>query len=167
MLEVLKLLYLADRRLLRQTGVTLTGDRLVSMPFGPVVSTTYDLMRGRLADTPDQVVWAAYLSAIGEDNILDTEVPHPSDADPVTYDELTTRHLETLQGVWQEYGSWEVGRLINYGHQLPEWEDPRGSSLPIDPVTILREARWSDADIESAREDAASEKVLYDLLPAC
>ncbi len=43
---LLKILYLTDRELLAKRGQPLTGDQPVSMENGPVLSKTYDLMKG-------------------------------------------------------------------------------------------------------------------------
>ena len=45
-LVLLKLLYLADRAALTQMGQPITFDHYVSMDYGPVPSTTYDLLKG-------------------------------------------------------------------------------------------------------------------------
>ena len=39
-----KLLYLADRKALFEAGQPITGDRMVSMPKGPVLSDILDLI---------------------------------------------------------------------------------------------------------------------------
>jgi uncharacterized phage-associated protein len=51
-LRMLKLLYLADRESLKETGRTITGDRVVAMEHGPVPSCAYHLLEalGRSAD---------------------------------------------------------------------------------------------------------------------
>ena len=43
-LKLMKLLYLADRESMRETGYPMSWDRLVSMPHGPVLSTTLNLI---------------------------------------------------------------------------------------------------------------------------
>src|SRR5439155_15696698 len=43
---LIKMLYLADRELLKKRGQPLTGDQPVSMKNGPVLTTTYDLTKG-------------------------------------------------------------------------------------------------------------------------
>ena len=45
-IRLLKLLYIADRELLAETGRTLTGDEAVAMKNGPVLSRVYDLIKG-------------------------------------------------------------------------------------------------------------------------
>jgi hypothetical protein len=48
LIKLVKLLYLAERLSLQRYGEPLTGDRLVAMPNGPVLSITYDHMNGAL-----------------------------------------------------------------------------------------------------------------------
>ena len=45
-LRLLKLLYIADREWLAETGESITGDRVYAMKQGPVLSTLYDLIKG-------------------------------------------------------------------------------------------------------------------------
>ena len=44
-IKLLKLLYLADREALIETGLPITGDRFVSLKFGPVLSRVLDLIK--------------------------------------------------------------------------------------------------------------------------
>jgi uncharacterized phage-associated protein len=46
-LRLLKLLYVADRESLAETGRPITGDRAIAMKRGPVLSRVYDLIRGQ------------------------------------------------------------------------------------------------------------------------
>ena len=45
-IKLLKLLYLTDREAMMKWGESISGDCFVSMPHGPVLSQTYDLIRG-------------------------------------------------------------------------------------------------------------------------
>lgn len=47
--KVVKLLYLADREHLRRFGRPITFDKYVAMPFGPVASAAFDLLRSKKA----------------------------------------------------------------------------------------------------------------------
>jgi hypothetical protein len=56
---------------------------------------------------------------------------------------------------------WE---LRDYTHTLPERQDPRGSSRPIDLADILRGEGWSNEDIDeiaSGLEESAIADVLF------
>ena len=48
---LMKALYRADRRMLEEFGRPITGDRYSSMPMGPILCETYDLVRGK-SDAP-------------------------------------------------------------------------------------------------------------------
>src|SRR5712691_464729 len=45
-LKLIKLLYLADRESLKRHGHPISDDRYVSMDHGPVLSTTFNLIKG-------------------------------------------------------------------------------------------------------------------------
>jgi hypothetical protein len=56
-IKLLKLLYLAERQAMVKWGDSISGDHFVSMPHGPVLSQTYDLIKGHVtqgADSPWQ-----------------------------------------------------------------------------------------------------------------
>src|SRR5438552_180653 len=57
-LRVLKLLYIADRESLAETGRPITGDQVVAMKLGPVLSGIYNLIQSTRAETP---LWGAFL----------------------------------------------------------------------------------------------------------
>ena len=51
-MRVLKLLYIADREALRETGRPITGGRITAMERGPVLEDVYDLIRGQHLEMP-------------------------------------------------------------------------------------------------------------------
>jgi uncharacterized phage-associated protein len=61
-LRMLRLLYIADREWLAETGESITGDCACAMECGPVLSNVYDLIRG---DGPGAGVWDAYIHKEG------------------------------------------------------------------------------------------------------
>ncbi len=46
-IKLIKLMYLADRALLRECGRTITGDRMYALPKGPILSRTLDRLEGQ------------------------------------------------------------------------------------------------------------------------
>lgn len=137
LMALLKLLYLADRTALIETGYTITGDRMVSMPHGPVLSRIYDLAKWGGTDDP----WYEYIT---ERTNYDVALAKPQ---PET-DELSDYEIAVLRSTYEMYGSLDRFELRDLTHTLPEWTDPEGSSCPIDPVVILRSEGKSDAEIE-------------------
>jgi uncharacterized phage-associated protein len=125
-LKLIKLLYLADRRCLIETGFTITGDRMVSMDHGPVLSEIYDRVKHDGGEGPwhqteaRQGYWARALKA------------------PPDEGALSDYEIDVLEAVYREFGGWGQWHLVDWMHEhLPEWQDPAGSSAPIDPTTIL------------------------------
>ena len=70
------------------------------------------------------------------------------------FGELSEYELNVLKHVHDKHGHlgpWEISKLT---HDLPEYEDPHGSSFPIDPNTILRAEGKSDPEIERINHSA-------------
>jgi uncharacterized phage-associated protein len=142
---LIKLLYLADRRALILRGLPVTGDRIVSMSKGPVLSGILDLINWGSAN--ERSDWLEYVSTPeGYDVCL-------RKPDPET-DELSRYELALLDEIDERFGSWDKWTLVKYTHRLPEWRDPNGSSFPIDPSEILRAENRPEEDISRISEDA-------------
>lgn len=149
LMALLKLLYLADRTALVETGYTITGDHMVSMPHGPVLSCIYDSAKwGKTEDDP----WYEYIS-----ERTNHEVSLTGTAPEL--DELSEYEIEVLKKVYDGYGHLNQWELRDLTHRLPEWQDPNGSSLPIDPITILRTEGKNDVEISALAHMA--EEVLF------
>jgi uncharacterized phage-associated protein len=129
LIKLMKLLYLAERKSLELYGVPITGDKLVSMPNGPVLSKTYDHMNGAAMSEPGG--WDSWISDRAEHMValLDPSMIRTPEQDLL---QLSDSDLEMLQSVWIDFGHWDRWQLVKYTHdQLPEWEDPQGSSQAI------------------------------------
>ena len=138
-MALMKLLYLADRRALIERGLPITGDHMVSMPHGPVLSQTLDLINcGR----PPGVT-SAWVAAIGPREGHDVELI----SDPGV-DALSEYEIAILEQVHSQYGHLNQWQLRDFTHSLPEWRDPQGSSVPIDPIAILEEAGLGKDEIQ-------------------
>ena len=62
-------------------------------------------------------------------------------------DELSDYELKVLGQTFEKFGRMNRWALVEFTHTLPEWTDPQGSSRPIDPVEILREAGESIEEV--------------------
>jgi len=145
-MKLIKLLYLSDREALIQTGLPITGDRWVSMPHGPVLSNTLNLIKD--PESRHASPWHEWM------------VTRPSRrsvairTNCADFDELSEFHIATIKSVFGKWGHLDQWQLENVTHELPEWEDPHGSSSTIDPKRILREAGVSAERIEDIERDA-------------
>lgn len=142
-LKLMKILYLADREAVRNFGFPISGDRMVSMPHGPVLSMTLNLMDGDVESGPGG--WEAWISA-KENHELSLRQSLNADS----LDELAPAELEVLHTVWQQFGAMGKWEIRDWTHDhCPEWEDPLGSS---NPISFERLARAVGFDAAAARE---------------
>lgn len=125
-LKLMKLLYLADRESMDQIDEPITADVPVSMKNGPVLSRTYDLMKGETLSA----AWQKWVADIQDHEVtLRTAVSGRDDLD-----ELSDFDLEILDKVWAEHGHKTRWDLVEFTHEhCAEWRDPGYSSAPIDP----------------------------------
>jgi uncharacterized phage-associated protein len=141
----LKMLYIADKNALIHWGKTITGDSFISMKQGPVLSRIYDLFKGTAKDKKSQQEWNAFFSQKVNNAIHLLK--------PVDIGVLSQREKEILEKSRQEILSCAPWEVADWLHQIcPEWQDPKGSSRPIDPALILRNAGRTDEEIKTIKE---------------
>ena len=142
-IKLIKMLYLADRESLIETGEPITGDRFVSMRHGPVLSRVLDLIKD---DCPaEDSIWHGYVARKRFDACLvgDTESKQLSDF-----------NRDVLDGVFDAYGCLKEWDVVARTHALPEWKDPGDSITPIEPEDILRYNDFTEAEVERVAEQA-------------
>ena len=152
-IKLIKLLYLADRESLIETGAPITGDRFVSMRHGPVLSRVLDLIKD---DCPaEDSVWHGYVARKRFDACLvgNTESKRLSDVD-----------RGILDGVFDAYGCLKEWDVVARTHALPEWKDPGNTAIPIEPEDILRYNDFTEAEIERVAEQAHAVYSFHTLL---
>ncbi len=148
-IKLIKLLYLADREALLRWGRPITTDRHVSMPKGPVVSQIYDL----IAEEPEPGIesyWHKFIETIPGWSVRTT-------GDPGN-EELSRAEEALLDEISAAHGTKDRWQLVRETHDLPEWVDPCGSSLPIEYRDILAAGKKTEAEIaeiESELENLA------------
>ena len=156
---LLKTLYFADRTALIKYGRTITGDKFVSMDKGPVLSRIFDLIRGKeVAGDPGALTkWEKFVSE-RESHLLRLKATPELGF-------LSVREMEVLDEAFQTISQIPPYWLAEWTHrEMPEWEDPKGSSKAIDPVKILKHAKKSDAEIAEIEEELASINSLKSLV---
>lgn len=60
-IRICSLLYMADRNLIFQTGLPITGDSAISMKYGPILENTYKYMNGEL----NSEEWSKHFKKVG------------------------------------------------------------------------------------------------------
>lgn len=150
-LKLMKLLYLAERESLRVYGDPIAGDRLVSMPHGPVLSKTYDLMNGSLDS--EEGGWESWMKdKAGHEIALRDPSRIRTPEDDLL--ELSNGDIEILHSIWAQFGHMSKWQIRDYTHSdaCPEWEDPNGTSRPIPMGRLFKALGYSDEGMHSAVE---------------
>jgi uncharacterized phage-associated protein len=154
-MKLIKLLYLADRRALLSWGRPITFDWYVSMPHGPVLSFTLDKINEE-APPDGSSYWHRYISERrGHEVTLLGDAPD---------DQLSPAEEAMLAAVYQEKGHLSPWELRDFSHTLPEWRDPKGSSLPISIRDILLAEGLSENDVKQVMETLGAEEFADRLL---
>jgi uncharacterized phage-associated protein len=129
-MKLIKLLYLSERVAVQRWGESMSGDKFVSMPQGPVLSQTYNLIQSGGRDG-----WSEYIK--GEANYsvtLTGQILVRED-----FDELSNAELSILSKIFHDFGHMTQWELVDYTHDnCTEWEDPQGSSYPINIDTLIQ-----------------------------
>lgn len=159
LVKLMKLMYLAERLSLKRYGEPLTGDRLVSMPHGPVLSMTYDHVNGALPSCEGG--WDSWVAdRAGHEVALNDESMILSPEEDLL--RLSESDLEVLAETWAEFGHWDRWALVNYTHSeaCPEWEDPEGSSKPINYATLFEKLGYTKDQATSLVERMVTQQAL-------
>lgn len=140
-IKLLKLLYLAEREAMAKWGESISGDRFVSMPHGPVLSQTYDLIKGHGSDQ------SSWNDLIQDESNYEVSLRKAFDED--TLDELSKSEIDLLGQIFDQYGHMNRFEIVKFTHDnCPEWEDPNGSSFPIKPEAIFRVMGKSENQVQ-------------------
>lgn len=146
-LKLMNLMYLAEKQFLLQHDERLTGDAMVSMPKGPVLSGVCDCFMG------GHEYWCSWVKNPRNYNLALGDTIKVNQEDPLdTFDELSLADQKTLDAVYAEFGSmncWQLGRLLRDPGFCPEWEDPQGSSSPIPPSALLIKNGKTEAQVDA------------------
>ncbi len=126
-MRLLKLLYIAEREILAEAGVTITGSRTIAMERGPVLEDVYSLIRSQHTDT---AAWSKFFQV----SSYDLEM-----IDDPGVGKLPKFIAEKLEEVSKRHSQHDEWALVEITHQFPEWKknDPGKSSKPIALADIL------------------------------
>jgi uncharacterized phage-associated protein len=154
-LGLLKMLYIADRLALERLEQPITGDHYVSMKFGPVLSGVYDLIKGKPVNHA-LPLWSKFISPRNENHVA--LLNDPGNAD------LCEAEEEIIQQVYQEFGHLDPFQVAEWTHDLPEWQDPHGSAIPIAVEDILKNLGKSAEAIGEIEQEVVREAYLDEVL---
>ncbi len=153
-MRMLKLLYICEKESLAETGHSITGDKVVAMERGPVLSHLYDLIKGTHYNAS---AWNRFIERDRYEIMLKEE------QNPGT-DLLNKFEIETINAVSERYHQQDEFDMVHLTHEFPEWKknDPGKSSKPI-PLDDILEAINRKDDAEAIKKDADLENHLMSM----
>lgn len=107
--KLIKLLYLADRESIKETGEPITGDTIFALKSGPILSLLTDLVRGKRHSRD----WSRYFCTNGHDLVM---VSDPGQ------DSLCDYEHDKLQELNHRYRNYDYSAMIGLTHKLPEYK---------------------------------------------
>jgi uncharacterized phage-associated protein len=147
-IRLLKLLYLADRELIKRTGQRMfSSERCVAMKHGPLHSRVLDLIKYQ---DPDSQEWQRYFT---------TDNYHVVRDSPASNHHLSPFEIEVLREIHrchEHIGTWE---LVEQTHELLEWKknypNPAEKTSRVIPVEDIAEGVGVDAVYVKNMSEAA------------
>lgn len=120
-LEVLKLIFFADRYHLRKYGRPITNDQYLAMRFGPVASYVKEMAElDSLCGTERHYAEAHFKKTRPEYRLKSIA--------PVDEDVFSDSDIEALNFVWDQFGG-DLDHVVNVTHQYPEWKKHEATLL--------------------------------------
>jgi len=150
MFFILKAIYLSDRHMVTEYGAPITGDKYSSMPQGPILCATYDLIKGKFSEEKKlQTEWNEAFTR--KENSV-------TPRGKIDIDSLSPKEEEVIREKFRLVMKLDAegGKVADWMHKnCPEWEDvPKGSSKPLPLNRMIQFARHLDA--EKAKDLEAS-----------
>lgn len=151
-MRLLKLLYIADRESIKESGEPITSDKYIAMKRGPVLSRMLDLIKQQDYLSPE---WDKWIQRNGYEVQL---INDPGNSQLCRYE------INKLIEVWDRFEDKDEWEMVEITHTFPEWikNNPGDSSKPI-PLEDLLEAvdrkEWLDEVRKTAKETAAARKL--------
>lgn len=126
-LKLMKLLYLADRESMHLYDAPISGDRMVAMPHGPVLSRTLELTNGECS--PSQGGWSHWIAGRAGYQV---GLAKRTRLNRQSFVALSDADLEVLEDTWSRFGRMTKYQIRDYTHEhCGEWTNPNGSSREI------------------------------------
>jgi hypothetical protein len=150
--KLIKLMYVIEQRSIINRGIPVTFDNLYSLPNGPILSSTLDNINGQTYAS-DSSLWSQFIVKSKRDPYAVELIKNPG------IGKLSRAEIALINEVYQELGYMTYRQLIDWVHDpqnIPEWQDPDGSSIPIKIQDILSKAGYSEDEIQELVDELKS-----------
>lgn len=151
-LKLIKLLYLSDRESMNQWDFPISYDSMSSLNFGPILSNTLNYINGQKRNSENWDKWISDKS--NHEVALSTNFNDVEDLD-----ELSEIETDVMSEVWDTFGKYDQWELCEITHKnCPEWQDPKGSAIPIQYSDVFKALGRSDQDASDLQRDIEATK---------
>lgn len=123
-LKLLKLMYIAERESFKICGEPMTFDDYYSLECGPILSQTYNFMKG----SPTGAYWGEHILQSSQRELQLINNPGIGKLNP--------EEKRILDNVFEKYGRLTPSQLIRITHRFPEYTETI-SSIPIEYSKIM------------------------------
>ncbi|MCC2626033.1 MAG: phage associated protein [Burkholderiales bacterium] len=157
LLKLMKLLYLSERESFARFECSISGDKFYSLPHGPVLSRTKELMDGEQKSSING--WNSWITDRANHllGLKKSKAKFPLEK----LNELSTSDIEVLEHVWEKYGEMDQWQIRDYTHNYcAEWKDPNGSAYPITVEELLLAIGKNKEQISAIKERLKEEEYL-------
>jgi len=142
-LRLIKLLYIANRESLRETGRPIVDDTVFAMKLGPVLSRTLNIIK---RDHEPHCEFSAHIKT--NEKTFQVEL-----IDETGDDELSEFETDTLKEICARYKDKTDRQIVNETHDFPEWQRAwqaataakKGAAV-IQDIDILNALGFADAE---------------------
>jgi hypothetical protein len=150
MFFAIKAIYLGDRQMLVDYGTPITGDRYSSMPQGPILCATYDLMAGKFtSDKSLQTEWNRAFSKNG--NLITPRAKVDVDCLAPAEEAILREKISLVMQLDKDGVD-----VADWMHKnCPEWEEvAKGTSRPLPLRRMISFAKKMDPSKAKELEDS-------------
>lgn len=148
-LRLMKLLYIADRESIAETGRAITGDKFAAMEHGPVLTNVLSIVKD---EDSRSLEWRKYYK---RDHYRIEMHTDPG------IGRLSRYEIRKLEEVAMRFANSDVWDIVRYTHTFPEWvrNDP-GTSSKVIPLEHVLEALGMEAEAEEILQGVREEEAL-------
>lgn len=145
-LKVIKLLYIAEKESLLETGRPIIGDRPFALPHGPILSHVYDVIKGE----DPRPEWSRFITT---DDLSLRLLADPG------VERLCRYEIDKLKEVAHRYREMDRWQMRDATHHLPEWiRNNPGQSSRVIPLRDIFEAAGKSEMLEAVQRRAAADR---------
>jgi uncharacterized phage-associated protein len=151
--NLMKLLYFAERESIRRWNHPVTGDQFRNMAKGPVLLKVTSLLQEHKPNS--RRAWHKHIHRVKNDAVLAST--------PETR-LLSRAEKQLFAEIWKKFGHLSFSQIVKAAHDLPEWEPvEEGQLRDLPPEKIYQAVGKSAEEISAAAAEGIDPKLAEQL----